>query len=102
MGRWDKTCYTFKEVRSMIHEGIETTEHCMKIMSKLECCCDELTPDSEADWGFYDDFRDLKYEIHEEMEYMEDEDYDFCENAADSYLREFYDLCDEAYVWLEL
>ena len=99
MSRWDKTCYSFKEVRRMINEDVETAKHCMQIMSELESCCDEMTPDSETEWEFYDSFRDLKSEIHEEIELMDEDDYESCEYAVNNFLREFYDLCDSAKVW---
>ena len=100
MSRWKKTCHSFKNVRKMLQENIETTEHCMKIMYAMESCCDELTPDHEADWNFYDDFRDLKSEIHEEVELMDEDDYESCEYVVNSYLNELYNLCDIAGVWL--
>ena len=102
MGRWEKTCHSFKRVRDMIAEHIETPSHCMKIMYAMESCCDELTPDDETNWDFYDDFRDLKWEIHEEIEFMDETDYESCERTVDYYLGELYDLCDSAGVWLAL
>lgn len=100
MSRWNKTCNSFKNVRNMIAENVKTASHCMKIMYAMESCCDELTPDDEMDWIFYDDFRDLKWEIHEEVELMDETDYESCENTVDYYLGELYDLCDSAGVWL--
>lgn len=100
MGRWNKTCNSFKNVRSMINENIETTSQCMKIMYAMEDCCDELTPNNETEWEFYDDFRDLKSEIHDEIEFMDENDYESCESTVNNYLDELYDLCDSARVWL--
>ena len=102
MGRWNKTCHSFKKVREMIDQNIETTSHCMKIMYAIENCCDELTPDDEAEWVFYDDFRDLKSEIHDEVELMDEDDYESCESIVNYYLDELYDLCDGARVWLSI
>lgn len=102
MGRWNKTCNSFKKVRDLIEEGIETASHCMKIMYTMESCCDELTPNDKMDWDFYDDFRDLKWEIHEEVEFMDEDDYESCENTVNYYLGELYDLCDSAGIWLKL
>jgi hypothetical protein len=102
MGRWNKTCYSFKSVRDMLEEEIETTSQCMKIMYAMENCCDELTPNDETEWDFYDDFRDLKAEIHEEVELMDEDGYEFCESTVNYYLGELYDLCDIAGVWLAL
>lgn len=100
MAKWNKTCHSFAEVRSMLEEDTYTTSHCMKIMSAMESCCDELTPNDAEDWVFYDAFRDLKSEIHEEIELMDEHDYESCENTVNCYLDEMYDLCDSARVWL--
>ncbi len=102
MSRWNKTCKSFKKVREMIMDDEKTTELCMKIMHTMESCCDELTPDDETNWDFYDDFRDLKWEIHEEIECMDETDYESCERTVDYYLGELYDLCDSAGVWLAM
>lgn len=102
MGRWNKTCKSFKKVREMIMDDVKTTELCMKIMHTMESCCDELTPDDATNWDFYDDFRDLKWEIHEEIECMDETDYESCERTVDYYLGELYDLCDSAGVWLAM
>lgn len=101
MARWNIICYSFKRVREMIEDCIDVND-CMQIMYELEGCCDELTPDNEIDWDFYDAFRDLKSEIHDEIEMMEDDDYESCGRTVDYYLNEFYDLCDNARVWLEI
>lgn len=98
--RWDITCKGFKRVRELINENVETTEQCIRIMSGLESCCDELTPDDNSDWIYYDDFRDLKSEIHEEIELMDEDDYEDCENTVNYCLSDFYDLCNAARVWL--
>ena len=102
MGKWNKTCHSFAKVRSMLGEGIRTAFHCMQIMSAMESCCDELTPNDAEDWVFYDAFRDLKSEIHEEIEFMDETDYESCEDMVNYYLNEMYDLCDSARVWLEI
>lgn len=99
--RWRKTCKTFKKTRDLINnEG--TVNNCMQIMYAIEACCDELAPDSDSEWVFYDSYRDLKSEIHDEVEYMDEDDYESCENTVNYYLKEFYDLCDAARVWLDM
>ena len=100
--KWAFTCNRFKRVRELINEEIETPEQCILIMSGLESCCDELTPDDRSDWIWYDEFRDLKSEIHEEIESMEEDDYESCESTVNYWLQNFYDLCDFARVWLKL
>lgn len=99
MSKWYKTCNSFEKVRDMLNEGVETASHCMAIMHAIESCCDELTPNNAMHWVFYDNFRDLKSEIHEEIELMDESDYDECENIVNNYLNEWYDLCDNARVW---
>ena len=86
----------------MLSEDVGTVGHCMRILHAMEGCCDELTPDSATNWVFYDAFRDLKAEIHEEIELMDDMDYESCESTVNHYLNEMYDLCDSARVWLSL
>lgn len=90
----------FSKVRELIEEEIETPRQCMLIMYELEHCCDVLTPNDKEDWAFYEDFRDFKTEIHEEVEYMDEDDYESCADTVDNYLSDFYDLCDYAGVWL--
>ena len=103
MSKWCKACYLFKEVRSMLNDSVETVDCCVKIMSAIADCCEQII-DNETDWDFYEDFADLKAEIHDEMEsIIEDEtDYEDCENSINYYLGEFYDLCDIARVWLAI
>ena len=102
MRKWNKVCHSFSKVRNLIDEESETTEQGIKVMYAMENCCDELTSNDKTEWVFYDDFRDLKAEIHEEVESMDEDDYESCEDTANYYLGELYDLCDTAGVWLEL
>ena len=100
--KWDYTCHRFKRVRKLIDEEIETPKQCMLIMAELESCCDELTSDNRSEWIYYDVFRDLKSMIYEEIELMDEDDYESCEITVNDFLEDFYDLCDEARVWLGL
>lgn len=102
MKKWDFNCNCFKEVRKLIDEDIRTVSQCFKIMDVLECCCDELTPDNKSEWIYYDAFIDMKSEIHDEIEYMDETDYESCEDTVNYFLGEFYDLCDSANVWLTI
>ena len=102
MSRWEKTCRHFKQVREAIQEQAETVDQCIEILRLMESCCQEISPDHESDWDFFEEFRDLKSEIHEQIEMLDGEDYDACEDAVDFYLNELYDLCDNANVWLDL
>lgn len=100
--KWDFTCNGFKRVRELITQNINTSKQCILIMEGLENCCDELTPDNRTDWIWYDEFIDLKTAIHEEIELIDEDDYEDCEMITNSLLQEFYNLCDEARVWLVL
>lgn len=100
MSIWDKTCYSFKDVRDMIKQDIKTQIHCVMIMFAMVKCCDELTPNDAKDWTFYDNFIELKAEICDEVEYMEDYNYEECEKIVNMWLEELYNLCDYARVWL--
>lgn len=100
MAVWNKVCNSFRDVRCMIAMEEETVDNCIRIMNALERCCDELTPSENMHWDFYDDFRDLKWEIHEAVEFMDEDDYESCMDTVNCYLNEMYDLCDVAKVWL--
>lgn len=99
MNKW-MTCNSFSKIRELIEEEIKTPTQCMKIMYALESCCDELTQNKKEYWIFYDAFRDLKSEIHDEVELMDEYDYESCKDTTNCYLDEMYDLCDAARVWL--
>lgn len=100
--KWDYTCNRFKRVRELINEKKETPRQCMLIMTELESCCDEITPDNRSEWIYYDEFRDFKSMIYEEIKLMDEDDYESCEITVNDFLEDFYDLCDEARVWLGL
>lgn len=102
MKTWDYSCTSYLKVRELIDQEIKTTDHCVKIMQALEECCNELTPSDRRDWDFFDEFGDLKSEIHESAELMDSDDYETCEDTVNYYLSELYDLCDAANVWLEI
>lgn len=100
MAKWEIKCYTFNEVRELIDEGIESSEICIEIMEILADCCNEIAKGKE-NWDFYDDFIDMRDEINEELECMSEiDDYDDLESTVNFMLREMYDLCDSARVWL--
>lgn len=107
MGNWKYECKGFLQVREILAKEIvaqepytEIVEHYKEILTALESCCDELTPESKADWVFYDAFKDLKEEIREEMELLGPDDYESGEETVNGLLGEMYELCDSASVWL--
>lgn len=100
MSKWLKRCEAFTTVRTLIDEEVETPRQCMRILYALEVCCDELTPDDAENWEFYEEFRDMKSEIHQTIEELDEDDYEEYEFIVNNLLAEFYDLCDAARVWL--
>ena len=106
MSKWYKACYSFKEVRSMLYDDVETVDRCVEIIEAIEDCCEQIM-DNETNWDFYEDFADLKAEIHDEVESISEMSYDEidykdCQNMVNYYLGELYDLCDVARVWLAI
>lgn len=83
MARWDKVCTEFIEVRNAIYN-----EDGKAVLDGLKEICEKY---SNEDWDFAQDFQDLGDDLH-----------DADEDEVDYWLDEFYDLCDNARVWLEL
>ena len=90
MANWRKTCTEFKEVRRLIDVGDSKG-----IMDTLVSICEKY---SKQKWNYAEDFEYLCDEIKCAIEDGEYED----DDSVDYYLREFYDLCDTARVWLDL
>ena len=88
MAKWNKTCNEFKEVREMISNDGSNRD----ILDRLVKICAKY---SKQDWGFAEDFSDLGSEIYYALTQYEDDD-----DSVNYYLDEFYDLCDNAGVWL--
>lgn len=85
MARWLKKCTSFVEVRKAVDDcDLE------KIQKLLVAICDAY---AKENWDFADDFASFKEEIEEAD--VEDEEIDYC-------LSNFYDLCDNARVWLDI
>lgn len=83
MARWDKVCTEFIEVRNAIYN-----EDGKAVLDGLKEICEKY---SNEDWDFAQAFQDLGDDL-----------YDADEDEVDYWLDEFYDLCDNARVWLEL
>lgn len=86
MAIWLKKCTTFKEVRNAINEG-----NLEEIHKLLLIICDTYAKEK---WEFAEDFERLRDDI-EPIDTEDEEEIDYC-------LHEFYDLCDNARVWLEV
>lgn len=102
MAKWIKDCPRFGIVREMIDKNDETIESCKNILNMLIACCNDLMPDSNSNWEFYGDFETLREDIKDMISSLDGFDYEECENETDCFLREFYNLCNCARVWLPL
>lgn len=96
MNKYDRVCLAFEDVKRLI----KAEKRYLEIMYAMERCCDELTPNDAENWEFYDYFRDLKSEIHEEAELMDENDIVSCEDTIMNCLEEMYALCYNARVWI--
>ena len=90
MRKWERTC-EFTEIRELIESDNDKS---IQIKEKLIEICKKY---ADEDWDFADDFSRLA----EDIEDIALDDYDTEENI-DWALGEFYDLCDNASVWLEV
>lgn len=110
MGTWSFECQSFLKVRELIDKEIiaqepytEFVEHYREILTALENCCDELMLKAKAQKTFYGTFRDMKEEIHNAQDELDAaENCEEGEDLVNSLLREMYDLCDSANVWLAM
>lgn len=85
---WNKTCKEFKTVRKAI--DAEKTE---LIIKQLIAICEKY---AKMKWDFSEDYESLAEDLSElSIEELETEDVDY-------WLGEFYDLCDNARVFLDL
>ena len=90
MARWLKTCTEFAKVRVSIE-----SENLSEIIKGLIEICDKY---AKENWDFADDYARLSEELSETI----DDEKDYSDDEVDYWLSEFYDLCDNARVWLEV
>lgn len=89
MKKWKKVCKRFNVIREMIDNDGDGRE----ILRKLhEICADYCL----QRWDFAEDFEDLGIEIWDVVDGIMEID----QETVNYYLNEFYDLCDNANVWL--
>lgn len=85
---WQKTCIEFKGVRKSIEDGDNEL-----IVTQLISICDKY---AKQEWDFAEDYERMAEELREvDVEELDDDGIDF-------YLHDFYDLCDNARVWLDI
>lgn len=97
MSKWGKQCISFYRVRLAIQRGAST----YNLLQLLSECCDELTSNKAKNWSYYEEFRNMKAEIMDEMAQTTNVN-EISSTIGDSFLQEFYDLCDCAKVWLPI
>lgn len=86
MTRWIKKCMEFEGVRQAIDDGNNPL-----ILRQLIAICDKY---AKQNWDFAEDYEKLRDDISEmDIEEADDDEINFT-------LDEFYDLCDNARVWL--
>ena len=93
MAKWIKTCNEFADIRELIRK-----EDSVGIMKSLLNICRKYSRDDDYDFAY--DFETLGDEI--EAELLDEDNVREDEDIVDSYLSEFYDLCDAARIWLAL
>jgi len=85
--KWQKTCEKFKSVRKAIEE-----DDYVSIITQLIAICDEY---AKEDWDFAEDYERLSEDISDiDIDDASEDDVNYA-------LDEFYDLCDNARVWLD-
>ena len=100
MRSWIMTCFKFKTVRKLLERDEKTIDICKQILAALQSCDDEIAA-RFSDWEWREDFAELSSELHDEICWMDtEESYTACEEIVNDRLKEMYDLCDNASVWL--
>ncbi len=97
---WIMTCTKFKMVRKLLAKNEKTIDMCKQILTALQACDDEIVA-RFSDWEWREDFAELSSELHDEIYWMDaKESYAACEEIVNDRLKEMYNLCDDASVWL--
>lgn len=97
---WIMTCTKFKMIRELLAKNEKTIDMCKQILTALQACDDEIVA-RFSDWEWREDFAELSSELHDEIYWMDaEESYAACEEIVNDRLKEMYNLCDDASVWL--
>lgn len=97
MGQWKFTCYSFKDVRKILHKYDEnkgiSIHDCRKILTGIQDSIKEIAKFYMNDEELYDDWiQNIDDDIHLNPD-METVNYR---------LNEFYSFCDFMKIWLPL
>lgn len=107
MTKWIYKLKKGSELRRLIEEA-ETTENLLEILQELKNCYQEIL----AFYPFEDEYD--KYNIQEALDFLEGDDeiiqeeeleeygFENAEDLIDNRLEEFYNLCDDYRIWVEL
>lgn len=107
MGKWIYKLKRGSELRRLVEEA-ETTENLLEILQKLKNCYQEIL----TSYPFEDEYD--KYDIQEALNFLEGDDeiiqekelgeygFENAEDLIDNRLEEFYNLCDDYRIWVEL
>lgn len=99
---WIMTYTKFKMVRELLAKNEKTIDMCKQILTALQACDDEIVA-RFSDWEWREDFAELSSELHDEIYWMDAEkSYAACEEIVNDRLKEMYNLCDDASVWLSI
>lgn len=99
---WIMTCTKFKMVRELLAKNEKTIDMCKQILTALQACDDEIVA-KFLDWEWREDFAELSSELHDEIYWIDAEgSYAACEEIVNDRLKEMYNLCDDASVWLSI
>ena len=104
MKRWKITCTKFKDVREQLQKNEKTINSCKKILDGVCLSINEIVSKAPGSWEYTIAFKELRYEILDEIESMLSDSHSYAEweDAVNTYLDILYDLCDKFSVWLEL
>ena len=89
-------------LRRAIHEGEENLDSCINILEKLTECLNHLKrilPESTYEVFF--EF--IEEELPEDLADLKEEPailYEYAQDVTNGYLKDFYDACDAAKIWI--
>jgi hypothetical protein len=99
---WVVTCTKFKTVRELLEEQEKTKDMCKRILIALQACNNEIVELSH-DCGWHEDFVEFSSELYDAICQIDMEEYySTCEEIVNNCLKEMYNLCDDASVWLAI
>lgn len=89
---WKFRCKEFKAVRDELDGDSPDS---LKIMKAIQGICEKY---AKVKWDYADDFEELGEEVRADIENKDS----INNKSADYWLDQFYDLCDNARVWLDV